>query len=63
MWLRGGTYYLPQTLAFTPEDSGTKKTPVTYAAFPGEEPVISGGTRLRLTSARRKQILYLLPTL
>jgi hypothetical protein len=49
VWLRGGTYYLPQTLAFTPEDSGTKKTPVTYAAFPGEEPVISGGTRLRLT--------------
>ena len=49
MWLRGGTYYLPQTLIFTPEDSGTKKTPVTYAAFPGEEPVISGGVRLRLT--------------
>src|SRR5712691_5621688 len=36
VWLRGGTYYLPQTLVFTPEDSGTKKTPVTYAAFPGE---------------------------
>ena len=29
VWLRGGTYYLPQTLVFTPEDSGTKKTPVT----------------------------------
>ncbi len=37
VWLRGGTYYLPQTLVFTPEDSGTKTTPVTYAAFPGEE--------------------------
>src|SRR5882724_7350530 len=49
VWLRGGTYYLPQTLVFTPEDSGTKNTPVTYAAFSGEEPVISGGTRLRLT--------------
>src|SRR5712664_1073855 len=49
VWLRGGTYYLPQTLVFTPEDSGTKQTPVTYAAFPGEEPVISGGIRLRLT--------------
>src|SRR5450432_1991263 len=49
VWLRGGTYYLPQTLVFSPEDSGTKKTPVTYAAFPGEEPVISGGVRLRLT--------------
>ena len=31
VWLRGGTYYLPQTLVFSPEDSGTKKTPVTYA--------------------------------
>src|SRR5437899_8452900 len=49
VWLRGGTYYLPGTLVFTPEDSGTEKAPVTYAAFPGEEPVISGGTRLRLT--------------
>jgi hypothetical protein len=49
VWLRGGTYYLPQTLVFTPEDSGTGKSPVTYAAFPGEEPVISGGIRLRLT--------------
>src|SRR6266568_481779 len=49
VWLRGGTYYLPQTLVFSPEDSGTKKAPVTYAAFPGEEPVISGGIRLRLT--------------
>src|SRR5260370_36544133 len=49
VWLRGGTYYLPQTLVFSPEDSGTKKTPVTYAAFPGEEPVISGGIRLSLT--------------
>ena len=52
VWLRGGTYYLPQTLVFTPEDSGTKKTPVTYAAFPGEEPVISGGVRLRLKWTR-----------
>ena len=38
VWLRGGTYYLPQTLVFTPEDSGTEKAPLTYAAFPGKEP-------------------------
>src|SRR5882724_12036975 len=49
VWLRGGTYYLAQTFVFTPEDSGTRNTPVTYAAFPGEEPVISAGVRLRLT--------------
>jgi hypothetical protein len=47
--LRGGTYYLPETLIFTPEDSGTKKAPVTYAAYENEEPVLSGGSRLNLS--------------
>jgi hypothetical protein len=49
--LREGTYYLPQTLVFTPADSGTEKAPVTYAAYPGETPVLSGGARLALTWA------------
>ena len=48
VWLRGGTYYLPETLVFTPQDSGTEKAPVTYAAYENEEPVLSGGTRLKL---------------
>ncbi|MEI8235273.1 MAG: glycoside hydrolase N-terminal domain-containing protein [Verrucomicrobiota bacterium] len=39
--LHGGTYYLPETLVFTAGDSG-----VTYAAAPGEQPVLSGGVRL-----------------
>jgi hypothetical protein len=39
----GGTYALSQPLRFTPEDSGTAEAPVTYAAAPGETPVISGG--------------------
>ena len=30
--LRGGTYYLDQTLEFGPDDSGTEKAPVVYAA-------------------------------
>jgi hypothetical protein len=51
VWLRGGTYYLPETLVFTPQDSGTEKMPVTYAAYENEEPVLSGGTRLDLTWA------------
>ncbi len=46
--LHEGTYYLPDTLRFTPEDSGTAKAPVVYAAAPGERPVISGGVRLKL---------------
>ena len=51
VWLRGGTYYLPETLVFTPQDSGTEKMPVTYAAYENEGPVLSGGTRLDLTWA------------
>ena len=46
--LHAGTYYLPETLRFTAEDSGTAKAPVVYAAAPGEQPIISGGARLQL---------------
>lgn len=48
VYLRGGTYYLLQTLVFTPEDSGTQRAPITYLACEGETPVISGGVRLML---------------
>lgn len=44
--VRGGTYYLPSTWAFTSEDSGTSSTPIVYANYPGETPVISGGRLL-----------------
>jgi len=44
--IRGGVYYLPDTLVFTPADSGTAQSPTIYAAYPGERPVLSGGTRL-----------------
>ncbi|MCX7048562.1 MAG: right-handed parallel beta-helix repeat-containing protein, partial [Candidatus Sumerlaeota bacterium] len=43
-----GTYYLPETIVFTPEDSGTDKAPVIYAAAPGEQAVISGGMKVDL---------------
>ena len=43
VWLRGGTYYLGAPVEFGPEDSGTAEHPITYAAMPGEEPIISGG--------------------
>jgi len=48
VYLRGGIYYLPETLVLTAEDSGTKAAPVAYAAFESEQPVISGGMRLDL---------------
>ena len=44
--LRGGTYYLDSPLEFGPEDSGTEKAPVVYAAAAGEKVVLSGGRRL-----------------
>ena len=46
MLLREGTYYLPQTLVFGAEDSGTKAAPVVYRAYPDEQAVISGGVKL-----------------
>jgi hypothetical protein len=43
VFVRGGTYTVEKPLAFGPEDSGTVEYAVTYAAYPGEKPVISGG--------------------
>jgi hypothetical protein len=45
--LRGGTFFLDETLVFTAEDSGTAEAPVVYAAWPGEKPVLSGGIPIR----------------
>jgi hypothetical protein len=45
--VRGGTHALASTLIFEPEDSGTNPAPIIWAAFPGETPVISGGSELR----------------
>jgi len=44
--VRGGTYFLPSTWTFTAEDSGSASTPILYANYPGEQPVISGGRLL-----------------
>jgi hypothetical protein len=46
--VRGGTYYLAEPLAFTPADSGTARTPVTYQAAENETVAISGGVKLDL---------------
>jgi parallel beta-helix repeat protein len=46
VYLRGGVYELSRPLAFTPEDSGTPKAPITYEAYPGETPVLSGGREI-----------------
>ncbi len=41
--LRGGTYRIEKPIVLGPENSGTKAAPITYAAYPGEKPIISGG--------------------
>ena len=44
--LRGGIYYLDETLTFGPEDSGVQDAPVVYTAAAGENVVLSGGRRI-----------------
>ncbi len=44
--LRGGTYYLDETVRFTPEDSGRDGHRVIYTNYPGEMPVLVGGRRV-----------------
>jgi hypothetical protein len=43
-----GVYYLPETLVFKPEDSGSEKFPVIYKADNEGQAVLSGGTLLNL---------------
>ncbi|MFH0964643.1 MAG: right-handed parallel beta-helix repeat-containing protein [Planctomycetota bacterium] len=44
--VRGGKYMLGATLSLGAADSGREDAPVRYAAYPGEEPILSGGRRL-----------------
>lgn len=46
VFLRAGSYELTEKLTFTPADTGTAQSPVTYMSYPGERAVISGGRRL-----------------
>ena len=41
--IRGGTYRVDEPVVFTAEDSSTQEAPITYEAWPGEKPIISGG--------------------
>ena len=41
------------SLVFTPDDSGTADGPVTYAAWPGQTPVLSTGAAHHRVAARR----------
>lgn len=45
--VRGGLYRLDRTVVFGLEDSGRGDATVTYAAYPGEEPVFSSGREIK----------------
>ncbi len=52
--LRGGTFFLPETLVLGPEDSGTAAAPVTWQAYRGETVLLSGGRPITgLTETKR----------
>lgn len=46
VYLREGVYPIQKPLVFTEEDSGTKNSPITYSAYPGENVVVSGGKNI-----------------
>ncbi|QJD84041.1 PDZ domain-containing protein [Cohnella herbarum] len=48
VWVHEGTYYLSETLRFSPEDSGRADALVIYEAAPGEKVIISGAKKLDL---------------
>lgn len=45
--LRGGMYHHTRTVVFSCEDSARQKRTITYAAYPGETPILSAGVPLR----------------
>ena len=49
VWVRGGTYYLAQTLTFGLQDLGTAASPVTYSNYQNESVTLSGGQLLHPT--------------
>lgn len=46
VYLRGGSYPVTSTIEFGPADSGSNGHQITYAAYPGETPVLEGGVRV-----------------
>ncbi len=44
--IRGGIYEQATTLDFGPPDSGSEKHSITYAGYPGEQVVLSGGRKI-----------------
>lgn len=45
--IREGVYQLNETLIFGLEDSGEGESTITYAAYPGEKPILSAGQEIK----------------
>lgn len=54
--IRQGTYELAEPLVLGPEDSGSEQYAITYAAYPGEKALISGGRRITGWKRREGEI-------
>ena len=46
VYLRGGKYFISESIAMGKEDSGTESSPVVYRSYPGEEVRIIGGRQV-----------------
>jgi len=55
--VRGGFYQMAEPLRLEPQDSGSPACPVTYAAYPRERPVLSGGVVIGGLEEKHKGIL------
>ncbi len=54
VYLREGIYRISKTIVFDLKDSGTKKFSITYASYPGEQAVLSGGRRIQGWTSTQK---------
>ena len=55
--VRGGRYCLENTLSLGARDSGTRKRPLRYRAYPGEKPILDGGREITGWQAHDGKIL------
>ena len=55
--LRRGTYRPTEMVAFEPQDSGSQGCPISYVAYPGETPTLSGGLPITGFKPYRGQIV------
>ncbi|HNS31471.1 MAG TPA: right-handed parallel beta-helix repeat-containing protein [bacterium] len=62
LYLRGGRYYITESITLGKEDSGTESAPVVYRSYPGEEARVIGGRQVtNFKLLRNEAIISRLP--